>query len=126
MLRLEANPFVSRDDPTDSLAVHLAPAGTVPAGTFEAVVDELLDVDPNAAGFMRKPVRAVFVSFPEDQWERASAACTQLELNEYRAVRFYTENYYKEINGALRSGFCWPSPESGTMDVLRFVAAMAE
>ena len=119
MLRLQANPFVSRDDPTDGLAVHLAPPGTALPREFEATVDALLDVDPNAAGFMRKPVRAVFVSYPADQWDRAAATCPQLELNEYRSVRFYTENYYREINRALRAGFCWTSPESGTMDVLR-------
>ena len=46
-------------------------AGEDSAITFEAAVDGLLANDPNASGFMRKPVRAVFVAYPEEQWARA-------------------------------------------------------
>ena len=68
---LHANPFLSSEDPTERLVALLAPEGAVhPADTFEEIIDQLLEDDPNASGFMRAPVRAVFVNYDESQWER--------------------------------------------------------
>jgi hypothetical protein len=100
------NPFLSDVDPSDEIADRLAPRGgegrTPLPTTYETTVDRLLDADCNASGFMRGPVRAVFVKYPADQWEKAHAACPTLILDEFRAIRFYTENYFREINRGLR------------------------
>lgn len=126
VLVLDGNPFLSHaQDPSDAITAQLAPPGLMAARTFEGLVDQLLDADPNAAGFMRKGVRAVFVSYPEEQWARAQEACPDLELHEYRALRFYSENYFKEINGCLRDGFSWPVIGSNTMQVQRLKAFYA-
>jgi hypothetical protein len=90
------------------LTVQLGAQVSAPAETFEGVIDQLLDSDPNSSGFMRKPVRAVFVDYAVKRWEAAAASCPALSLLEYRAVRFYSENYYREINSCLREGFLCP------------------
>ena len=117
-LELDRSPFLSNVDPTDSLAARLTIPGGVPAQLFEGVIDQLLDSDPNAAGFMRKPVRAMFLSYPEDQLAAAMEAFPDLDVLEYRALRFYSENYYREINGCLRQGFRCP-PRSPVVELSR-------
>mmetsp|Transcript_31396 Transcript_31396/g.80460 ORF Transcript_31396/g.80460 Transcript_31396/m.80460 type:complete len:315 (-) Transcript_31396:86-1030(-) len=104
LLQVQANPFLADADPTDELAVRLGHS-SAPADTFEGVIDQLLEADPNAAGFMRRPLRAVFLALDQARWAAAAEACPNLQLHEYRAIRFYSENYYREINGCLRTGF---------------------
>mmetsp|Transcript_4746 Transcript_4746/g.13165 ORF Transcript_4746/g.13165 Transcript_4746/m.13165 type:complete len:232 (-) Transcript_4746:93-788(-) len=66
---------------------------------------------------MRKPVRAMFLSYPEEQLTAALAACPLLGVVEYRALRFYSENYYREINSCLRDGFRCP-PQSPVVELI--------
>eukprot|EP00667_Euglena_gracilis_P021865 EG_transcript_24111 len=73
--------------------------------SYEEAIDLILEKDPNASGFMRGPVKGVFIKYPKEVWEKWSAACPSLSLDEFRAIRLYTENYYRELNGSLRSGF---------------------
>ncbi|KAK3278724.1 hypothetical protein CYMTET_13355 [Cymbomonas tetramitiformis] len=94
---LSKNPYTSSEDPTAQIIEADFPGANIP-NTFEDTIEKILDTDTNATGFMRGPVRNVFLSYPKKRWEELKGTCPALELTEYRALRFYTENYHKELN----------------------------
>jgi len=103
--KLPQNPFFDRTDPTTELLAKMkAPQSSLPM-TYEDTIPLICDHDPNASGFLRGPVITVFSGYPPELWEKVSARYKKLTLDEFRSLRFYTENYFNELNGALRSGF---------------------